>query len=99
MAQWPQPVGGLAGRRIGHAGFPQMPVGGAEAALDVARRQCGKGFEEPVPDRARRPVRRAELIGNAGQANIVAGPLRHPPIAPTGPFALTLSVTTSLASA
>ena len=35
MAQRPKPVGGLSRGAIGHAGFPQMPVGGAETPLDI----------------------------------------------------------------
>ena len=52
------PVGGFAGRAIGHAGFAQMAVGGAETPLDIGRRQFGKGVEKPRPDLARRAVLR-----------------------------------------
>ena len=58
MAERPQPVGGFAGRAIGDAGFAQMPVGGGETPLDIGRRKCGKGVEEPAPDRAGRAVLR-----------------------------------------
>ena len=84
MAQRPDPVGGFAGRAIGHAGFAQMPVGGAETPLDIGRRQLGEGVEKPGPDLARRAVLGDVFIGNSGQAGIAARPLRHPPIARTG---------------
>ena len=63
MAQRPQPVGGLAGRAIGDAGFPQMPVGGAETPLDIGRRQCRRrhrktGSRPPAGRRPRRYIRR-----------------------------------------
>src|ERR1700716_3123100 len=61
-----------------------MPVGRSETPLDLTWRPRGEGIEEPGPDRARRAVRRDELIGDSRQANIVAGPLRHAPIAWTG---------------
>ncbi len=65
MAQRPMPLGGFPGRAIGHPGFPQMPVGRSEAALDVAWAQLGEGVEEPGPDRTRRPVLRHVFIGNS----------------------------------
>src|SRR4051794_3848280 len=77
MAQRPQLVGGLAGRPIGDAGFAQMPVGGAEAALDIGRRQRGESVEKPRPYLARRAVLGEVFVGDAGQADIVPGPLRH----------------------
>ena len=89
MAQRPKPVGGFAGRAVGHAGFPQMPVGGAETPVDFGRAQRREGVEEPVPDRPRRPVLRDIFIGNSRQAGIVAHPLRHPPVGRTDPVALT----------
>ena len=89
MAQRPEPVGGFAGGAIGHAGFPQMPVGGAETPLDFRRRQRGEGIEETGPDRTRRAVGRDKFIGNSRQANIVARPLRHAPIGRDGPCSLT----------
>ena len=89
MAQRPQPVGGFAGRAIGHAGFAQMPVGGAETALDIGRRQLGKGIEKPGPDLARRAVLADIFVGNSRQAGIVAGPLRHAPMARAGLASLT----------
>src|ERR1019366_2355664 len=97
MAQRPRPVGGLAGRAIGHSGFPQMPVGGAETPLDFTRRQRREGIEEPGPDRARRTVWREVLVGNSPQANIIARPLRHAPIARTGLACLTACPTAFLA--
>src|ERR1700676_4613362 len=97
MAQRPHPLGVFAGRAIGYACFAQMPVGGAETLVDVAGRQGCKGLEEPGPDRARRAALGDEFFGKSGQANIVAGPLRHAPIARTGFCALTASVTASLA--
>src|ERR1700737_1423647 len=66
-----------------------MPVGGSETLLDVAGRQRGEGFEETRPDRARRPILRDVFIGNSRQADIVARPLRHPPIGRTGLVSLT----------
>src|SRR3982074_3709100 len=89
MAQWPKPVGGFAGRAMGHPGFPQMPV-------DVCRRQLGEGIEEPGPDRARRPVLCDVLIGNTRQAGIAARPLRHAAISRAGFAALSVSLTASL---
>ena len=84
MAQRPKPVGGLAGRAVGHAGFPQMPVGGAETPLDLAGLKRCEGIEEPGPDRPRRPVLGDIFIGNSRQAGIVAHPLRHAPVGRAG---------------
>ena len=92
VAQRPQPVGGLAGRAVGNAGFAQMPVGGGEAPLDISRRKCGKGIEEAAPGRARRAIRSNIFVGNAGQPRIVARPLRHPPLARTGLAFLTVAL-------
>src|ERR1019366_1136929 len=80
MAQRPQPVGVFAGRAIGDAGFTQMPVGGAETALDFSWRQACEGIEKPRPDRARRAILRDVFIGNSGQADVIARPLRHAPV-------------------
>ena len=77
MRQRPEPVGALAGRAIGDAGLAQMPVGGAEAALDLGGREGGKGVEEAGPDRPR-AVLADIFVGNARQTGIVAHPLRHP---------------------
>src|SRR6266480_5982499 len=74
-----------------------MPVGGSEAALDIARRQFGEGLEEPGPDRARRAFLRDVLIGNSRQPRIAARPLRHLAIGPAERASLAASVTTSLA--
>ncbi len=59
MAQRPQPVGGFAGRAIGHAGFPQMPVGGAETPLDIGRASGLRRHRRTGsrPRAARRPAR------------------------------------------
>ena len=81
MAQRPEPVGGFPGRAIGHAGFPQMAVGGTETTLDFGWCQRGEGIEEPGPDRAGRAILSDIFIGNAGQADVVARPL---PCAPVG---------------
>ena len=85
MAQRRKPVGSFAGRTIGHAGFPQMPVGGFKTALDIGGRQFGEGVEEARPDLARRAVLPDILVGNSGQRRIAARPLRHAPVARTGP--------------
>src|SRR5438128_1614802 len=98
MAERPDPVGGVAGRAIGDAGLAQMAIGGGEAAFDIGRRQPGKGIEEARPDRPRRAVLCNIFIGNAGQPDIVASPLRHPALAGTGPALLTAALTASLAT-
>ncbi len=97
MAQRPDPFGVFAGRAVGHPGFAQMAVGGSETSLDVAGRQRGEGVEEPGPDRARRAILPDILIGNSGQSNIVALPLRHAPIGRTGLASLTACPIVSLA--
>ena len=84
MAERPHPVGGLAGRAIGDAGFAQMPVGGGEAAFDIGGRKGGKGLEEAAPGRTRRAVLADIFVGNAGQPRIIARPLRDPALARTG---------------
>src|SRR5207237_2211400 len=55
----------------------QVPVGGAETALDIGRRERTKGLEEAGPDRAR-PVLADIFVGDARQAGVIAHPLRHP---------------------
>jgi len=92
MAQRPEPIGGLAGRTIGDAGFAQMPVGGRESAVDIGRRQRRKGIEEPGPGRAGRAVLADIFIGNSGQPRVVARPLRHPALARTGLVFLTTAL-------
>ena len=77
MGERPVPVGAFAGRAIGDAGLLQVPIGGAETALDVGGRERAEGLEEAAPDRAR-PVLADILVGNARQAGVVAHPLRHP---------------------
>src|SRR6266403_3523027 len=89
MAQRPKPVGGFARCAVGYAGFPQVAVGGSETPLDFRRRQRGEGIEETGPDSTLRAVGRDELIGDSRQPNIVAHPLRHPPIGWAGPGSLT----------
>src|SRR5258708_1495392 len=91
MAERPQLVGGFAGRAIGDAGFAQVAVGGAEAPLDVGGRQVSARLEKPGPDLARRAVLRDVFVGNPGQADIVAGPLRHAAMSRTGLASLTSS--------
>ena len=97
MAERPETIGGLAGRAIGYAGFPQMPVGGPETPFDIARSERGEGLEEPGPDRARRPVLCDIFIGNSRQPDVVARPLRHPPIGRSGLACLTTCPTAFLA--
>src|SRR6202140_2449868 len=97
MAERPEPVGGLAGGAITHAGFPQMPVGRSETPLDLTGRQRGKRIEETGPDRARRAILRDIFIGNSGQGHIVAHPLRHAPAAWTGLVSLTVFLAAPLA--
>ena len=92
VAERPQPVGGIAGRAVGDAGFAQMPVGGGKAPLDIYRRKCCKGIEKPAPGRAGRAVRSNIFVGNAGQARIVPRPLRHPPLAGTRPALLIVAL-------
>ncbi len=92
MTQRPQPVGGLAGRTIGDAGFAQMPVGGSKSPLDIGRRQPCEGIEEPGPGRTRGAVLADIFIGNSGQPRIVARPLRHPALARTGLVFLTIAL-------
>src|ERR1700676_323567 len=94
MAQRPKPVGGLARRAIGDAGFAQMPVGGGESPFDIGRRQRRKGIEKPGPDRTRRAALADIFIGNSGQPRIVPRPLRYPALARTG----LVSLTTALAA-
>src|SRR5258708_8222820 len=91
MAERPQLVGGFAGRAIGAPGFAQMPVGGTKAPLDVGGCQRRERFEKPGPDLARRAVLRDVFVGNSGQADIVAGPLRHAAMSRTGLASLTSS--------
>src|SRR5258708_30057868 len=91
MAERPQLVGGFAGRTIGNAGFAQMPVGGAEAPLDVGGGQRRECLEKPGPDLARRAVLRDVFVGNSGQSDIVAGPLRHAAMSRTDLACLTAS--------
>src|ERR1700686_2659356 len=97
MAQRPKPVRGFAGRAVGHAGFPQMPVGGAETPLDFARAQGCEGIEKPVPDRPRLAVLRDIFIGNSRQAGVVARPLRHAPVGRTDLASLAACPATLLA--
>src|SRR5687767_3642167 len=66
-----------------------MAVGGAETPLDIGRRECGEGVEEPAPDRAGRPVLSDILVGNPRQAGIIPRPLRHFAIARPGSGSLT----------
>src|ERR1700709_250823 len=68
-----------------------MPVGGAEAPLDIGGRKCCERLEKPGPYLARRAVLRDVFVRNSGQANIVAGPLRHAAMSRTGPASLTSS--------
>src|SRR6266702_2125404 len=89
MAKRPQPVGGLAGRAVGDAGFAQMTVGGGESPLDIDGRKGCKGVEEPGPDRARRAALADIFVGNSGQPRVIARPLRHPALARTGLVFLT----------
>ncbi len=89
MAERPRPVGAVAGRAVGDAGLAQMAVGHAEPPFDLVRRERAEGVEEAAPDRARGAVRAQELVGDAGQAAIVADPLREAALA----FALTLRLT------
>ena len=90
MAERPQPVGGFAGRAVGDAGLPQMPVGGGETPLDFSRRQRGEGIEETGPYRTWRAVGRDIFIGDFRQANIIAHPLRHAAIGRADPAFLLL---------
>ena len=83
MAQRPGAIGGFAGRPIGDTSLAQMPVGGTEAALDLCRRQRRESLEESGPDLARGAVGADEFVGDAGQPNIIARPLR-PPCGPRG---------------
>ena len=85
MAERPRPVGAVAGRAIGDAGFAEMTVGHAEAALDLVGRERAEGIEETAPDRARRTIRAEELVGNARKTLIIANPLRKPPLAGCAP--------------
>ncbi|MGY3460293.1 hypothetical protein ACVWW5_005743 [Bradyrhizobium sp. LM3.4] len=83
MADRPRPVGALAGRSIGDAGLAQMSVGHAKPPLDLVGRERAEGVEEPAPDRARGAVGPQEFVGDAGQAAIVADPLREAALALT----------------
>src|ERR1700709_1885494 len=68
-----------------------MPVGGAEAPLDIGGRKCCERLEKPGPDLARRAVLPDVFVGNPGQTDIVAGPLRHAAMPRTGLASLTSS--------
>jgi hypothetical protein len=48
MAEWPDPVGDFAGRAVGDAGFPEMTVGRAEAAFDLAGAMAPKASKNRV---------------------------------------------------
>ena len=75
MAERPDPVGAFAGRAVGDAGLAQMAVCHGKATLDLVWRKRAERIEETAPDRARGAVRAEKLVGNAGQAAIVADPL------------------------
>src|SRR4030081_1007477 len=66
-----------------------MPVGRSEPLLDLAGRQRRESTEEPGPPRARGAVLRDVLVGNPRQPDVVAGPLRHAPLAGTNLVCLT----------
>ena len=90
VAQRPQPVGGLAGRAIGDAGFAQMPVGGAEAPLDIGRASArAKASKNRVQTARGAPSWPIYSSGIPGSRDIVAGPLRDAPLARTGLASLT----------
>src|SRR6266702_3073603 len=76
MAERPDPVGAVAGRAVGDAGFAQMAIGHGKAPLDLVGCERAESIEKAAPDRAGLAVRTEKLVGNAGQAAIVADPLR-----------------------
>src|SRR5437764_14785774 len=91
MAERPEFVGGFARRAVGDAGLPQVPVGGAEAPLDVGGRKRRECLEKAGPDLPRRAVLRNIFVGNSRQADIITGPLRHAAMPRTGLASLTSS--------